>query len=1017
MNINKKQEFGVLLEQSFFNDLKVSPYNGEKVISEYSPLVPYDFRHVIKKSLLYGTIEDDLLKYLEKHEIPFPFYLRTDSGIITVKWDSKYIFKRKTILKLVEEKVSLIRGGEYDKSVNSNLYLLGKTLVADVENRRLGVIAPSDAWKVWYFFHELCKSEADKPLLMKSKKTKKRSSVFVSKTFSSLSLNQDRIQIEAEKFNRQFIPSLNEKQKDIILLNDSPTQSPLKERDISDITSEAKYKILITREKYSVYISLTPKIFIGDISFYPNKELLKLFYVELGELPPKTKKKILKHLIKNNFEFPKSDEIDGLIEKDIKNKELSKEKIDTIFNKLNLLLSKKQTRYLAIENKWCKISTELKNDAALICIPQQYFENDIFYQKENPFEIRVKNNKFNSYIEKLQKQLTKYNIELVFEEKPVEVVHWDFKIETEKEDQSFNLNPIITTEDGQQVDIHYLETINMDSGIMMSDNKVKILDDSSRQIIKELLLLMPEKRGTDSSDKKNVHIPRLQILDWLYLRKFGVELSLFKEEQALFNKLVGFEKIEEFEVPQSFIGNLRQYQKDGYNWLYFLYNHRLGACLADDMGLGKTIQVLAFLAEINERLAKQKEKNSSEPTLHLIIVPPSIVFNWQKEINTFCPHFKVLEYIGIERKIDFKDIDIVITTYDIIRRDIEELKKYNFHVIVFDEVQILKNNMAERTIAAKQLNGRFKVCLSGTPFENHIGEYFSIINIALPGLLENAFSNKINQQSDEFLDIIIKRTKPFVLRRTKKEILHDLPAKTETDVYLDFSEKQKEIYYLFLEEVKQRIADAYNKKTPAQAQIIALTSILRLRQICLSPRLIDERFRDDYPKVTYLIRKLIELQEEGHSALIFSQFKSYLDIIEEYLNETNIPFARIDGSTPIHKRKKIISDFQSNDTPSLLLMTLKTGGFGLNLTKASYVFHMDPWWNPTTEDQASDRVHRWGQTRKVFIQRILMHSSIEEKIMLLKKRKKEMFNRLLEDGINRKNKPILSKDDFDFLLK
>jgi len=263
---------------------------------------------------------------------------------------------------------------------------------------------------------------------------------------------------------------------------------------------------------------------------------------------------------------------------------------------------------------------------------------------------------------------------------------------------------------------------------------------------------------------------------------------------------------------------------------------------------------------------------------------------------------------------------------------------------------------------------------------------------------------------------LLQRTKPFVLRRTKSETLKELPPKIETDVYLDLTDRQKTLYQQTISQIRPTIEDAYRTKTAAQARIIALTAILKLRQICLSPRLLNATSTDSSPKITCLLDRLHELLDEGHSALVFSQFTSFLDLVELEFKAHHLPYSRLDGSTPTKTRKKLVQEFQEHENPSVFLLSLKAGGQGLNLTKASYVFHLDPWWNPAVENQASDRAHRIGQQQKVSIMRFLMHHTIEEKMMDLKKHKLALYEAVMEGSTQRGTGAGISKDDFDFLL-
>jgi non-specific serine/threonine protein kinase len=433
------------------------------------------------------------------------------------------------------------------------------------------------------------------------------------------------------------------------------------------------------------------------------------------------------------------------------------------------------------------------------------------------------------------------------------------------------------------------------------------------------------------------------------------------------------------------------------------------------MGLGKTLQAICLFAGIKEGIIQPPEPVHGP---HLVVLPPSLLFNWEHEISRFYPGLTVQSYTGKERTPTFSQADVVLTTYGLIRRDIALLEQVGFNVILFDEAQAVKNIVARTTGAARRLKGYFKCVMTGTPLENHVGEYYSLMDLCVPGLLGDyeELKSKIKTPPPELLDTIMHRSKPFVLRRTKMQILKELPPKIETDIYLELTDRQKVLYQQTVAKIRSTIASAYQSKTSAQARIIALTAILKLRQICLSPRLLIPSNADLSPKLEFLLDRLKELLEEGHSALVFSQFTSFLDLVEQDFHAHGIPHVRLDGSTPTPTRKKLVHDFQECDTPSIFLLSLKAGGQGLNLTKASYVFHLDPWWNPAVENQASDRAHRIGQKQKVSIMRLLMRHTIEEKMMELKQKKLALYHAVLEGAAHHGGGGALTQKDFDFLL-
>ena len=437
-------------------------------------------------------------------------------------------------------------------------------------------------------------------------------------------------------------------------------------------------------------------------------------------------------------------------------------------------------------------------------------------------------------------------------------------------------------------------------------------------------------------------------------------------------RLVRFTGIEERPVP-ALRADLRQYQREGYHWLAFLYETRVRRLSGRRYGPGQ--DRAGNLPPCCHEGGKVTPPGSAPTGLKsLVIVPPSLIFNWEREIERFYPDLNVRVYRGRGRSAGTEDYDVLIASYGLVRRDIARLKQLRFNVIIFDEAQAIKNIFADTTHAVRQLKALFKIALTGTPVENHLGEYFSIMDLVLPGLLGDyrEFQGRAKADAASVLPALKERTRPFVLRRTKERILKELPPKIERDVYLELTEEQKKFYNRTVQEVRSTVDAAYRTKAAEQARIIALTAIMKLRQICLTPRLLVEELKEPAPKIEFLKEKLGELCEESHSSLVFSQFTSFLDLVEEELRTKGLPLFRLDGSTPVSKRKGIVDGFQESRTPAVFLLSLKAGGRGLNLTRGAYVFHLDPWWNPAVENQASDRSHRIGQENKVIVTRLLM---------------------------------------------
>lgn len=519
---------------------------------------------------------------------------------------------------------------------------------------------------------------------------------------------------------------------------------------------------------------------------------------------------------------------------------------------------------------------------------------------------------------------------------------------------------------------------------------------------------------TTRCGKKNreaLRIPPLAIFEWLFLSQRGVDLRLPPEDRPVLESLAAFRGIPPSPLPERLVAEPRDYQTDGYHWLAFLYRHRFGACLADDMGLGKTLQAILLLAAIKEGRLPAHPNGAGKP--HLIVVPASLVFNWTAEIQRFAPSLNVYECVGPQRSHDYGDADVVVTTYGLLSRDLAAIESKSYHLLVLDEAQAVKNPKAARSRAVAKVKAAFRVCLTGTPVENHIGELQTILHLTLPGLFDGIPASQ--RKGDAFTAQILQRSRPFILRRTKEAVLTQLPPKTESVITLELSPAQRAFYTREAKAVRGEIKEAYAGMPAANAGVVALAALMRLRQICVAPGLLAPEHGADSPKFNYLRDALGELQEEGHSALVFSQFVKGLDLMEVALRQAGLDIFRLDGRTPVKERKHRVKAFQKSESPSVFLISLKAGGVGLNLTRATYVFHVDPWWNPAVENQASDRAHRIGQTNKVFIQRLIMRHTVEEKIQELKARKAVLYRRLF-GGDPSTAGAKLTREDFDFLL-
>jgi SNF2 family DNA or RNA helicase len=477
--------------------------------------------------------------------------------------------------------------------------------------------------------------------------------------------------------------------------------------------------------------------------------------------------------------------------------------------------------------------------------------------------------------------------------------------------------------------------------------------------------------------------------------------------------LRNFDQIDHFPLPQGFKGELRPYQHAGYNWLHFLNEYKFGGCLADDMGLGKTVQTLAFLLS---------QKQNDQQNTSLLVVPTSLVYNWEIEAKKFTPDLKIHLYTGTYREKNvelFAKYDLVITSYGIARMDEELLKKFYFHYIILDESQAIKNPSSNTSKAVRNLSSRFRLILTGTPIENTTLDLWSQMTFINPGLLgtqnffKEEFLNPIEKKGDELkVKKLYAIIKPFILRRQKTQVAKDLPEKIESIRYSQMSEAQEKLYEETKSYFRNKILEMDTDRDSGQKQIQLLQGLTKLRQIANHPLMIDVEYKEGSGKMEDVFHLLNEAIEGGHKVLIFSQFVKHLSIFRNYLEENNTDYCYIDGSTT--NRQEQVDKFQQDESIKLFLISLKAGGVGLNLTAADYVFILDPWWNPAVEAQAVDRAHRIGQKKTVFTYKFITKNSVEEKILLLQNRKKALAGELIsnEEGFIKS----LSKEDIEMIL-
>lgn len=460
-------------------------------------------------------------------------------------------------------------------------------------------------------------------------------------------------------------------------------------------------------------------------------------------------------------------------------------------------------------------------------------------------------------------------------------------------------------------------------------------------------------------------------------------------------KLNNLQAIDPVPVPGSLRTNLRLYQEQGLSWLHFLDQHQLGGCLADDMGLGKTVQVIAFMLLLQQRV---------DTGTHLVVVPTSLLFNWQAELERFAPSLKVLLLSGAGRKRDAKQFElynVVLVAYGTLLSDISYMRHYVFHYVFLDESQQIKNINSQRYLAVRLLQSRNRIVITGTPVENNTLDLYAQMSFACPGLLgdrqmfKDLFSIPIDKfQSSKKAAELRQKVAPFILRRTKQEVAPELPEKTEMVVYCPMQKAQRKVYDAYEKELRDFIEATPAEKLQQQT-VHVLRGLTQLRQICNAPALLknDQLQGDGSAKLETLIEQ-IENKAGMHKILVFSQFVSMLELIRKELERSGIDYSYLTGST--QDRKEQVASFELDASKGVFLISLKAGGVGLNLTAADYVFLVDPWWNPAVENQAIDRVHRIGQHKKVVAVRLITPDTVEEKMQQLQERKKALSGALVQ---------------------
>ena len=644
---------------------------------------------------------------------------------------------------------------------------------------------------------------------------------------------------------------------------------------------------------------------------------------------------------------------------------------------------------------------------------------------------------YNKYIINLLFDLIDHQVEVEFngvpflsKENPFEFVFAVSSTEQKEDVNWFDLHPQIFF-NGQRISSEEVKLNFTPDQIGFIEYRGQIYRIDKKQIptLKALQKFWNRIKGQKSTVTRNSfgdRVFRLEksiALELLMLKLQGVQVKAEGEWQRIFDYFENGLGVEKIVLPEIMKKSLLPHQLEGAQWLHDLYELKLGALLADEMGLGKTFQVLAFLESL---------KAQNKLGLSLIIVPTSLVYNWLDEKKKFAPELPVLIFQSTEKEkiralLSLDEPRVVIATYGLLNENRDFFESFNWNVLAFDEAQNLKNITSVRSVSARKLQAKFKVCLTGTPMENNYLEFYSLCDLVVPGCLgeidqfrKNYYNSEVRTESLRELRMI---TKPLLLRRTKQQVRLNLPIKTVQQVVLPFSQQQREIYKKMAMTFSRQVDDLIQNQGERKAQIAMFAALMRLRQICSDPAAVPGvEFAQKPVKVEHFLNSLQEHLENGESVIVFTQFLSTLNRIESELKKAKVNFYTLQGRVNAKERINLISAFQQSHQPSVMLMTLKTGGVGLNLTKASIVYHLEPWWNPAVENQATDRAHRMGQTKDVKVFNLLIEGSLEERISELKVKKQGSFDRLFSvdeqiDESHYEGASTLTREDFLFLLK
>lgn len=547
-------------------------------------------------------------------------------------------------------------------------------------------------------------------------------------------------------------------------------------------------------------------------------------------------------------------------------------------------------------------------------------------------------------------------------------------------------------------------------------NMIQLGDGSYGMVPEDLLDKYGLLFGLGTAQKDHVRFSRAQtgLLDAILASRDDIDFDeTFGRAR---DQLKKFERIEPAAQPAGFAGELRGYQREGLAWMEFLREIGFGGCLADDMGVGKTPQVLALLE--NRRAAREADP-SIGPSL--VVVPRSLIYNWQQESARFTPKLRVLDHSGIGRSKDLQHLqnfDVVLTTYGTLRRDAVDFQDIRFDYVILDEAQAIKNSESESAKAARILQADHRLVMTGTPIENHLGELWSLFEFLNPGMLGSMSALSLGGKAmrnpgEETRELLARAVRPYILRRTKAQVAPELPPKSEQTIYCELDAKQRKLYNDLRDHYRQSLLGRIEENGMAKSKMQILEALLRLRQAACHPGLLDkERTNESSAKLEALIPQLAEVTEERHKVLVFSQFTSLLSIVRGHLDRASMTYEYLDGQT--RDRQARVERFQNDPDCKLFLISLKAGGVGLNLTAAEYVFLLDPWWNPAVEAQAIDRAHRIGQSEHVFAYRLIARDTVEEKVLELQNTKRDLADSIIRADANLVRN--LKREDLEFLF-